>query len=415
MEKSPPALPLTGVKVVDLTRVLSGPYATMVLADLGADVIKIERFPEGDDARRLGPHEAGESYCFAMANRNKRSVAIDLKSDEGRRIAVELISSADVVIENFRPGVTERLGLDYEAMKDVNPGLIYCSITGFGQTGPYRSRPGYDIIAQGLSGLLRMTGHPDGRPAKVGIAVNDIAAGATAVQSILAAYIHRERSGEGQYLDVSLVDSALAWTIWESAAYFGSGEVPQPTGTRHRRSAPYQAYRTSDGYVTVGGNTDRLWERFCEDVAERPEWMTDPRFAGAADRLEHVEELQEEIEAVTSTQPTAHWVARLEDAGVPGGPVYTYDETLADEHVLARGMVQEHDHPKLGRTKILGPAHKLSATPPAIRSPAPLLGQHTVEVLAELGFDAATVQELLDSGTVFEPDDATADDEGTQR
>jgi crotonobetainyl-CoA:carnitine CoA-transferase CaiB-like acyl-CoA transferase len=299
-------LALDGMKVVDFTRVLSGPYCTMVLADLGADVLKVERFPGGDESRRLGPHHNGESYCFAMANRNKRSIALDLKSQAGKDIALKLTASADVVVENFRPGVTERLGIDYEALAAENPQLVYCSITGFGQTGPYRLRAGYDIIAQGITGFLRMTGHPDGRPAKVGIAINDIAAGATAVQAILAAYIHRLRSGEGQYVDVSLVDSGLAWTIWESAAYFGSGEVPDPTGTRHRRAAPYQAYRTLDGYVTAGGNNERLWERFCTEVMERPEWLEDPRYADLSSRLAHADELERDIEAVSSTRPTAY-------------------------------------------------------------------------------------------------------------
>jgi crotonobetainyl-CoA:carnitine CoA-transferase CaiB-like acyl-CoA transferase len=395
-------LALDGVKVVDFTRVLSGPYCTMVLADLGADVLKVERFPGGDDSRRLGPHRNGESYCFAMANRNKRSIALDLKSQAGRDIALKLIGSADVVVENFRPGVTKRLGIDYEAVRADHPQLIYCSITGYGQTGPYRLRAGYDIIAQGITGFLRMTGQPDGRPAKVGIAINDIAAGATAVQAILAACIHRMRTDEGQYIDVSLVDSGLAWTIWESAAYFGSGELPQPTGTRHRRAAPYQAYRTSDGYVTAGGNNERLWERFCTQVMERPEWLEDPRYATLAGRLQHADELERDIESLTTTQPTAYWVDRLDAAGVPGGPVYTYDETLGDEHVLARGMVQEVEHPRLGPTRILGPAPKLSETPAEIRSAAPWLGQHSAQALAELGFTAAEIDELFDAGVVFD-------------
>jgi crotonobetainyl-CoA:carnitine CoA-transferase CaiB-like acyl-CoA transferase len=395
-------LALDGVRVVDFTRVLSGPYCTMVLADLGADVLKVERFPGGDDSRRLGPHRNGESYCFAMANRNKRSIALDLKSQAGKDIARRLIGSADVVVENFRPGVTQRLGIDYETLAQDHPHLVYCSITGYGQTGPYRLRAGYDIIAQGITGFLRMTGHPDGRPTKVGIAINDIAAGATAVHAILAAYIHRLRTGEGQYIDISLVDSGLAWTIWESAAYFGSGELPRPSGTRHRRAAPYQAYRTSDGYITAGGNNERLWQRFCTDVMERSEWLDDPRYADLAGRLAHADELERDIESVSVTRPTAYWVAKLDAAGVPGGPVYTYDETLVDEHVLAREMVQDVEHPKLGPMRTLGPAAKLSATPPAVRSPAPWLGQRLLRMLAELGVGAPEIEELFAAGVVFD-------------
>lgn len=395
-------LPLDGVKIIDLTRVLSGPYATMVMADLGAEVIKIERFPEGDDSRRLGPHVNGESYCYASVNRNKQSVGLDLKSDEGRELALRLIDGADVVIENFRPGVTERLGLDYETVRKRNESIIYCSISGFGQTGPYRLRPGYDIIAQGVSGFLRMTGQPDGKPAKVGIAINDIAAGATAVQAVLAAYIHRLKTGEGQYADLSLVDSALAWTIWESAAYFGSGEIPEPTGTRHRRTTPYQAYRTQDGYVTAGGNNPRLWQKFCTDVLERPEWLEDPRYRDLAARLANIDELERDIESVMTTASTAHWVERLDAAGVPGGPVYTYDQTLEDPHVLARDTVAEIDHPKIGPMKMLGPAIKFSDTPATIRDPAPWLGQHSTSALAAAGLTPEEIEQLYDDGIIYD-------------
>jgi crotonobetainyl-CoA:carnitine CoA-transferase CaiB-like acyl-CoA transferase len=395
-------LPLDGVKVVDLTRVLAGPYCTMVLGDLGAEVVKIERFPGGDDSRRLGPHANGESFCFAMANRNKRSLALDLKSPKGRDIALRLMADADVVVENFRPGVTERLGIDYATVRARNEHVVYCSITGFGQTGPYRLRPGYDIIAQGITGFLRMTGQPGGRPAKVGIAINDIAAGATAVQAVLAAHIHRLRAGTGQHIDLALVDSGLAWTVWESAAYFGSGELPHPTGTRHRRSAPYQAFRTRDGYVTVGGNNERLWRALCTEVLRRPEWLTDPRFATLNQRLQHLDELEEGIEAVLTQETTAYWVDRLDAAGVPGGPVYTYDQTLHDAHVRARGMVREVEHPKLGSIQTLGPAMHFSQTPLKIRSPAPWLGQHSAPVLAAAGFDEAEVEALFEAGVIYD-------------
>ncbi len=405
---------LEGMKVVDLTRVLSGPYATMVLADYGADVTKIERFPGGDDSRRLNPHINGASYPFASVNRNKRSIALDLKSDEGREIALEMMRTADVVVENFRPGVTERLGLDYETVRAINPEVIYCSVTGFGQTGPYRLRPGYDIIAQGVGGFLRMTGQPDGRPTKVGIAINDIAAGATAAMSIMTAYINRLKGGGGQFIDVSLVDSGLAWTIWESAAYFGSGELPVPTGTRHRRIAPYQTFRSKDGYVTVGGNTEKLWNALVTKVLEREDLLTDPRFDAQAKRLENVDELEVEIERTLVTETTDHWVAKVDAAGVPGGPVLTYDQTLENEHVLARDMVAQMEHPQIGTMNILGPAAKLSGTPATLRDAAPMLGQHTTDVLQSLGMDEARIEDLYHRGVVHDESRPAAKDEKEQ-
>ncbi|MEX2541336.1 MAG: CoA transferase [Trueperaceae bacterium] len=395
-------LPLDGFKVLDLTRFLSGPYCTMVLADMGADVIKVENFPEGDDSRRLGPKVNGESYPAAMPNRNKRSLAVNLKEDRGRELFLRLATESDLVIENFRPGVTSRLGVDYQAVKALNPKIIYCSITGFGQTGPYRDRPGFDIIAQGVTGFMRMTGAPGGEPAKVGIAISDIAAGATAAQAILAAEIHRMRSGEGQYIDISLVDAGLAWTVWEAGAYFGSGELPQPMGSRHRRSAPYQAFRTADGYVTIGANNQRLWQRLCNDVLDRPEWLADPRYAEGPARLEHVDELTRDIEEIVSQQPTQYWVERLDDAGVPGGPVLRYDETLRNEQVLAREMVVEMEHPKIGPMRALGIPAKMSGTPFTVRAPAPWLGQHTSEVLAGAGFAAEEIADLYRSEVVFD-------------
>jgi crotonobetainyl-CoA:carnitine CoA-transferase CaiB-like acyl-CoA transferase len=393
------------MRVLDLTRFLTGPYCTMVLADMGADVVKIERPVHGDDTRRLGPHRNGQSYCFAMVNRNKRSVGLDIRRPEGRDVLLQIAGTADVVVENFRPGVTQRLGIDYESMRDRNREIIYCSITGFGQDGPYRDRPGFDIIAQGLCGFLRMTGQPGDRPAKFGIAINDLIAGSTAVQAILSAYIHRLTTGTGQYIDLSLVDAGLALTIWESAAYFGAGEVPAATGTRHRRNAPYQAYRTSDGYVTVGANTEAMWEALCTQVLQAPHLFDDPRYQGKDARLEHIDELEHDIEQILVTMPTQHWIDRLERAGVPGGPVYTYDQTLTDEHILARGMITEVTHPRMGVIKTLAPPIKFSETPLEVRLPAPWIGQHTAEVLEEIGLSAEQTEELFRTGTLYE--DAT--------
>jgi crotonobetainyl-CoA:carnitine CoA-transferase CaiB-like acyl-CoA transferase len=394
-------LPLDGFRVLDLTRFLAGPYCTMVLAELGADVIKVERFPEGDDSRRLAPKVNGESYPFAMPNRSKRSLAVDLKSPAGRDLFLHLARDADLVVENFRPGVVQRLGIDYEAVKAVRDDILYCSISGFGQTGPYRDRAGFDIMAQGVTGFMRMTGQPDGRPAKVGIAINDIAAGVTGVYSILAAEMMRRQSGEGQHIDISLVDAGLAWTVWESGAYFGNGEVPQPTGTRHRRSAPYQAYRTADGYVTIGANNQRLWERLVT-VLDRPGWLDDPRFHTHAARLENIDELEREIEAVTTMRTTEDWILQLEQAGVPGGPVLTYDEALADPHVQARGMVVEVDHPIVGRMRTIGTPAKFSGFDYSVRGPAPWLGQHTTEVMRESGLDDDEIERLYADEVVFD-------------
>ena len=395
-------LPLDGFRVLDLSRFMSGPYTTMVLAELGADVVKVERFPEGDDSRRLGPKVNGESYPFGMPNRSKRSLAMDLKSEAGRELFLRLAADTDLIIENFRPGVVRRLGVDYDAARKVRRDILYCSISGFGQTGPYRDRPGFDIMAQGVGGFLRMTGQPDGKPTKVGIAINDIAAGATAVYSILAAQMLRQRTGEGQYIDISLVDAGLAWTLWEAGAYFGSGELPAPTGTRHRRSTPYQAYRTSDGYVTIGANNDRLWERFCNDVVQCPDWLTDPRFETLPDRMEHIDELERAIEKITATRTTSEWVEICDKAGIPGGPVLTYDETLADPHVIARDMVVDVEHPIIGPMRTVGTGARFSGLDFKVRGPAPWLGQHTAEVLAERGLSQEEIARLFDDGVVFD-------------
>ncbi|MQA77241.1 MAG: CoA transferase [Streptosporangiales bacterium] len=394
--------PLDGFRVLDLTRYLSGPYCTMVLAELGADVIKIEQPGTGDDSRRLSPKVNGESYPFGMPNRSKRSVSLDLKQDAGRVAFLQLAESADLVIENFRPGVVDRLGIDYDDVRALRPDILYCSISGFGQTGPFRDRPGFDIMAQGMVGFLRMTGHPDGRPAKVGIAINDIAAGSTALYSILAAELHRKRTGEGQYLDVSLVDAGLAWTVWESGAYFGSGEEPLPTGTRHRRSTPYQAYRSLDGFVTIGANNDRLWQRLVTGVLDRPEWLTDERFATLEDRMANIDELQAEIEAITSLRATDELLELLDRAGVPGGPVLTYPEALDNAHVKERGMVTEVEHPIIGPMHTIAPPTKFSGLPYDVRGPAPWLGQHTSSVLAEVGLTADEIAGLYESGAAYD-------------
>ena len=392
-------LPLEGVRVLDLTNVMAGPYCSMVLGDLGAEVVKLESL-DGDTTRNFEPKVNDESYCFAVLNRNKRSISVDLKTAEGREIVMRLAARSDIVMENFRPGVVKKLGIDHEALKQVNPGLIYASMSGFGQTGPYGRKGGFDIIAQGMSGIMMMTGHPGGRPAKVGIAMNDIACGVTTLYGILGAYIGKLRHGTGQYLETSLLEAGMAWSIWEFGAWFGGGEQPTATGTRHRRSAPYQAFRSSDGYVTVGASGDKLWRAFALQVCEKPEWVEDARFRTNPLRVRNVDALEAEVEQVLGRHTTAHWVERLDAAGVPGGPVYTYEQTLSDPQVKARRMVVDIEHPRIGPMKTLGLPVKSDGALTEIRKPAPLLGQHTREVLRELGFDASEAAAMLAAGVV---------------
>jgi crotonobetainyl-CoA:carnitine CoA-transferase CaiB-like acyl-CoA transferase len=392
-------LPLEGVRVLDLTNVMAGPYCSMVLGDLGAEVVKLESL-DGDSTRNFEPRVNDESYCFAVLNRNKKSIAVDLKAPQGREIVLKLAARSEIMLENFRPGVAAKLGIAYEHLKAVNPALIYASMSGFGQTGPYGRKGGFDIIAQGMSGIMMMTGYPGGRPAKVGIAMNDIACGVTTLYGILGAYIGKLRHGQGQYLETSLLEAGLAWSIWEFGAFFGGGEQPAATGTRHRRSAPYQAFRSQDGYVTVGASGDKLWRAFVERVVEQPQWLDDPRFARNPLRVKHADALQEMIEAIFVTQPTAHWVEKLDAAGVPGGPVYTYDQALADPQVRHRRMVHDLDHPKIGPMKTLGLPLKSTGDLTQIRRPAPLHGQHTEEILREAGYSEAQVRGLLAEGIV---------------
>ncbi|MDQ0339956.1 crotonobetainyl-CoA:carnitine CoA-transferase CaiB-like acyl-CoA transferase [Caldalkalibacillus uzonensis] len=391
---------LSKMKVIDLTQVLSGPYCTMVLGDMGAEVIKVEKYPHGDDTRQMGPFIEGESACYMMVNRNKKGMRVNLKHEKGKQILYRLVESADVLVENFRPGVAAKLGIDYETLKEINPGLIYCSISGYGQTGPYRNKGGFDIMAQGLSGIMSMTGEQGGEPVKVGIAIHDIAAAMTALYHILVAYIHKLNIGEGQYIDISLVDSGLAWTVWEAAAYFGAGEIPRPNGTRHRVSAPYQGFRTQDGSVLVGAANQKLWEKFCLNVVGKPEWITDPRFREGVDRQANVDTLAQLIQEIFITKPSQYWLDKMEAEGIPCGPILSYDQALQNEHILARDMVQEVEHPVAGKVKTLGFPGKLSATPGHIYRPAPTLGQHSEEILQSLRFSAEEIKQLQEEDVI---------------
>src|SRR5699024_4323691 len=290
--------PLKGIKVLDASQIMAGPYCTMVLSDLGAEVIKIEKTNGGDDSRQMGPYVNGESTCFFQINRNKKSDALNLKSQEGKEIFYKLNEEADIVVENFRPGVTKSLEIDYETLKKLNPGIVYCSISGYGQTGPSSHKGGFDLVAQGMTGLMSMTGEKGQRPMKSGIAVYDIGAGITAAYSILAAYIHKEKTGKGQLVDISLTEVGLPWFTWEAAAYFAEGTIPEASGHRHRVSAPYQAVQTKDGYIMLGCANQRTWEKFAIEVAGKKEWVSDPRYKTNLLRNQNVEELEKDIEAV---------------------------------------------------------------------------------------------------------------------
>jgi formyl-CoA transferase len=384
---------LAGLRVVDQTQVMAGPFCSMLLADLGADVIKVEP-PGGEETRHMPPTlPPGISAAFLAVNRNKRGLLLDLKQPDGVAVLRKLAASADVLVENYRPGVARRLGVDYETLAPLNPRLIYCSISGFGQTGPYASRGGYDLIAQGMSGIMSVTGSEGGPPVKVGVPVTDLGAGLFGVVGILAAVRARHRTGRGQLVDTSLFEAGLALSVWETAEYWFAGRTPEPKGTAHRMSAPYQAFRASDGSFTVGASNARLWPRFAA-VLGLEHLTSDPRFDTVASRLANRAELEALIEAVTLAKPRAEWLERCEAAGIPAGPIYSVPEALADPHAVARGMVQEVEHPGIGPVKSLGNPVKLSRTPATVRSSAPDPGQDTDAILAELGYDRDAIASL---------------------
>jgi crotonobetainyl-CoA:carnitine CoA-transferase CaiB-like acyl-CoA transferase len=394
------ALALDGMRVLELTQVMSGPFCGLLLGDLGADVIKVEK-PEGDDSRRMSPPEInGESAAFMAINRNKRGLGLNLKSEDARKILRDLAAKSDVLIENFRPGAMQTLGLGYDELYKLNPALIYCSISGFGQTGPYRERRGFDLVAQAMSGLMSITGHPDQPPVKVGVPIADLNAGIYACYAILAAYIHRLKTGEGQRIDTSLLESGLAYTFWESSIYFATGGSPPPMGSAHRLSAPYQAFRAADGYLALGAANQRTWAQLCTAIG-REDLLGDPRFATNPERTQNQRELTEILEAVFSSRSVVEWLAILENAGVPAGPVYNMEQVYSDPQVRAREMIVDVEHPIAGLTKAIGIPVKLSETPGQIRRPAPTLGQHTDEILGELGLSSESIASLRERRVVF--------------
>jgi crotonobetainyl-CoA:carnitine CoA-transferase CaiB-like acyl-CoA transferase len=397
-----PAGPLAGLKVVELSHIMAGPTCGLMLADMGANVIKVERFPGGDDTRRTIPPEIdGESAAFMMMNRNKRGIAIDLKRAGGKQILERLLQDADVLIENFRKDTLDRLGFGYEMLRQKNPGLIYCSLSGFGRSGPYADRGGFDLVAQGMSGLMSITGEGPGRqPVKVGAPMTDITAGILAAMGILAAYVHRLKTGQGQIVDTSLFEAGITQTYWQSAIYLATGVSPGPMGSAHPLMAPYQAFQTKDGWLTVGSANQANWERLLK-VLEAEALNEDPRFADNAGRINNLPELVEALSVYFHQRTTAEWLERLDASGVPAGPVLSIAEMHANPQTQAREMVVEVRHSRLGPVKTLGLPVKFSQTPGSIRHGAPLLGEHSREILREHGYEEAEIEILINQGAVF--------------
>jgi crotonobetainyl-CoA:carnitine CoA-transferase CaiB-like acyl-CoA transferase len=393
---------LQGVRVVELAHIMSGPTAGMLLADLGAEVVKVERVPEGDDTRRFAPPTVnGESCAFMMMNRNKRGIALDLKRDSARAALCRIIDGSDVLIENFRVGTMERMGLGFDALRKSNPGLIYCTISGYGRNGPAAHKGGFDLIAQGVSGLMRITGEPGGAPTKVGSPVTDINAGMLAALGIVSAYVHRLRTGVGQLVDTSLLEAGVMQTFWQTAILEGGGGEIGALGSAHPLTAPYQAFETRDGWITVGGSNQTNYVRLTE-VLDAPELRDDPRFRDNAARMANLGALVDLLTQRFRSKTSAEWLALLDAAGVPAGPVLTIAQMLRHPQVHAREMVVETDNLAAGPTRAIGCPIKLSDTPTRVLRSAPVYGEHTEEVLREFGCSAAEVSAMLAEGAAVQ-------------
>ena len=393
--------PLTGVKVIELAHIMAGPVCGLMMADMGADVIKGEKVPEGDDSRRFVPPTHGdEAAAFMMMNRNKRGIALDLKSEDGKEVLRRLLTDADVVIENYRKGTMEKLGFGYELLKEINPALVYVELSGFGRTGPYADRGGFDLIAQGMSGLMSLTGEGPGRPpCKVGPPVTDITAGIVAAMGALAAYTHRLKTGDGQKVDTSLFEAGITQTYWQSAIAMATGIAPGPMGSAHPLNAPYQAFQTSNGWVTLGAANQNNWLKML-DALDRPELCKDPRFIDNHSRIKRQKELADDLGPVLGEKTTEEWLERMELAGVPAGPIFDVCQMHEDPQTIARDMVVEVEHTTEGKVKTLGLPVKFSKTPGKVVHGAPLYGEHTRDVLAELGYSIEQVNELVGAGVV---------------
>ena len=399
---TPASGPLSGLRVIELAQIMAGPTAGMMLADMGAEVIKVEKFPGGDDSRAYRePRVNGVSAPYMILNRNKRGIALNLKHADGLQALLRLIDSADVLIENYRPGTLDKLGLGWDVLHARNPGLILCSVTGYGLQGPMASTGGFDLIAQGFSGLMSITGEPGRPPAKPGNSVADINSGILAATGIIAAYVHRLKTGQGQRVDTSLMEAAMQQTYWHAAIFFATGQSPGPLGSGHVLAAPYQAFQARDGWLNIGGANQTNWERICE-VIGHPEWRTDARFHDNTARMANLPALVEAINGVMVTRDRADWMAAFEAAGVPAGPVHSIGEALSHPQALARDMVVELDHPVAGKTRAIGAPIKFSDTPCSVTRHAPSLGEHTREVLAEHGYTEAQIDALIASGAALQ-------------
>lgn len=392
---------LAGMRVLDITQVLAGSYCSMLLADMGADVIKVEKHIGGDDTRRMGPGDGEKSPAFQAVNRNKRGLAIDLASPAGVAVLRTMVAKADVVVENFRPGALTKLGLGWEDLREINPSLIYCSISGFGRTGPYADRGGFDLVAQGMSGLMSLTGFDGAEPVKVGVPICDVNAGMLGAIGVLTAYVHRLRTGEGQLVDTSLFEAGIATTLWETALYTAFGVVSRPSGSAHRLSAPYQALATADGHVTVGAANEATWKRLC-GALNRADLIDDERFRASQSRVQNREVLAAELESELAAMTSSEVAAKLQAAGVPCGPLHDIAEVYQDPQTRARDMLIDIDHPVAGPTQQIGFPIKLSQTPGEVRRAAPLLGQDSRAVLAEFGVSTESIDELVASGVLVQ-------------
>ena len=388
-----PGRALAGLRVLDVTQVMAGPFCAMQLCDMGADVIKVEP-PGGDSTRRMAGAVGNDSPSFNAVNRGKRGIVLDLKTPAAQTAFRRLARRSDVLIENYRPGVMQTFGLDYPTLSADNPGLIYASISGYGGSGPDAARGGFDLVAQGVAGIMSVTGEPGGAPMKAGLPLTDLGAGLFALSAILAALYYRTRTGHGQHVDTSLLEAGVALSVWEATEYFATGRVPEPMGSAHRMSAPYQAVRCADGYITLAAANHRLFVRLC-GILGHPEWATDPAYTNDTGRVRNREVLARMIESVTIGHSRQHWLDLLEANEIPCGPINRYDEVFTDRQVLARSMVVETDHPRLGRIRTLGSPVKMSETPPVVGRRAPLLGEHTEEVLREAGCDEQVIAALL--------------------
>ena len=384
---------LAGIRVLDVTQVMAGPFCAMQLCDMGAEVIKVEP-PGGDSTRRMAGASGTDSPAFNAVNRGKRGIVLDLKRPVARAAFRQLAAQSDILIENYRPGVMRGFGLDYPSLSAEHPGLIYASISGYGATGPDAGKGGFDLVAQGVSGIMSVTGEPGGRPMKAGLPVTDLGAGLFALSAILAALHYRTRTGRGQHINTSLLEAGVALSVWEATEYFASGQVPQPVGSAHRMSAPYQAIQCADGYITLAAANDRLFVRLC-GLLGHPEWASSPDYRDDTHRVRNREALAQLIEAVTRQAPRAHWLQLFESHDVPCGPINDYAQVFTDPQVLARDMVVDTDHPSLGVVRTLGSPVKLSATPMRVGRRAPLHGEHTEAVLREAGCDEATIAALV--------------------